>query len=194
MVGLPTVMEVNTTPVRGLYEVVTEGGVLFVDEDFKVVITGEMFDANTKKSLTSPAIQKVAALRSAKLAAASKDAITNLPLKDTIVEKVGNGKTKLYIFTDPLCSYCQKLEGDLAKLDDVSIIRVPISNLGPESVKVNTGIWCSKDRLAAWKQYGEDKSKKSGNCDTPLERNKAVATALNVTGTPTLCKRPAKSS
>jgi thiol:disulfide interchange protein DsbC len=54
-----------------------------------------------------------------------------LPLKDAIVWKQGNGSRKLAVFADPNCGYCKRLEKDLVNVKDVTIYTFVIPILGP---------------------------------------------------------------
>ena len=47
--------------------------------------------------------------------------LAKLPLADAIKTVLGNGERKLYVFSDPGCAYCRRLEAELAKLKDTTI-------------------------------------------------------------------------
>ena len=58
-----------------------------------------------------------------------------LPLQDAIKTVRGDGSRKLAVFSDPDCPYCKGLEGELAKLDNVTLYTFlyPLEGLHPEA-------------------------------------------------------------
>ena len=70
----------------------------FVSKDMSTLFTGKAYNTKTSKPFAIPFDVNVKTLKS--LAA----------------YKVGNGKDIYFLFTDPECPYCQKLENDLEKL------------------------------------------------------------------------------
>ena len=90
-------------------------------------------------------------------------------------------------FSDPSCSYCKRLEPELASLGNVTVYTF----LLPFQVAARPlAIWCAADREQAWQRFmlQGDSSGLSADarCEHPLERNLALAHRLGVQGTPTL--------
>ncbi|HAW45458.1 MAG TPA: hypothetical protein DCW60_03805 [Sutterella sp.] len=100
---------VKKTPF-GLYEVVIGRQPVYVDADVKFVISGHVFDVVTQKDLTQARIDELSFIN-----------IGDLPLKQALVTKKGNGSHVLYHFADPYCSFCKQLEKTLVTLDNVTI-------------------------------------------------------------------------
>jgi len=77
------------------------------------------------------------------------------PPLDTVVRMgaaSASEQNTLYVFDDPNCPFCQKLEKSLEKLPpeySVQIFPVPLK---PGSAKIVAGISCAKDKIAAWKK------------------------------------------
>lgn len=113
-----------------------------------------------------------------------------LPFQHAIEFKQGNGSRQLAVFSDPECPYCQRLELELAKLDDVTIhvFPFPLTQLHPKAEHVTRKIWCAPDRASAWRDYltRQLEPDNAGNCDAPVEANLQLGQALGVNGTPTL--------
>jgi len=171
-----TVESVTRTPMPGLYEVVANGHIFYVDEKVNFVIRGTLFDART------PAMRNVTQARNAELAAQILSKST-----DGAIKRVrGNGRRVLYTFEDPNCGYCKKQQQELAKLNDVTIYTFLWPILSPDSHEKSKVIWCAKDRAKAWEDFmlrgvtpqGEAK------CDTPIDRNMALARRFGAQGTP----------
>ncbi len=108
---------------------------------------------------------------------ADGDRLRQLPLKDAIVIKQGNGARKLAVFGDPNCGYCKQFERDLANVKDVTIYTFLYPILGPDSSVKARNIWCAKDSGKTWRAWmvdGVAPPKAAGKCDVaPLERNVA---------------------
>ena len=104
------VESVTRTPMPGLYEIVADGQIFYVDEKVNFVIRGVLFDART------PTLRNITSARNAQLTAAALKQTT-----DQAIKRVrGNGKRVLYTFEDPNCGYCRQLQKELLKLNDVT--------------------------------------------------------------------------
>ena len=159
------------------YSVVRGNEVLFINDDFTILINGEVVDLKANSSLTS-------SLRNANR---PKVNVAELDLKDAI--KFGTGDSKLFVFSDPQCPACRKLEPDLEKLVGVTIylFPFPIASLHPTAALISEQIWCSKNRQAAWRDY-INRGVKPGelSCDNPVARNVIAGNKHRLFGTPAL--------
>ena len=174
------IKSVQTTPVNGLYEVFTNGQILYVTEDAAYVLAGaSLIDDEKKRNLT---LERLKILTSIKF--------DTLPLADAIAIKKGSGKYKFAIFSDPDCPYCKQLESGLNTqgLTDftVYVFLFPLPSHKDAKWKAES-IWCAKDREAAWHDWMlNGKLPERANCDNPIERNLKLGNEIGVTGTPTI--------
>jgi thiol:disulfide interchange protein DsbC len=179
MPGLPKIDEVIKAPVPGLYEVRMGSDIIYTDELGNYVIEGSIFETKTRTDLTKARVDKLTAID-----------FDQLPLKDAITMKQGNGSRQLVVFADPNCGYCKRLEKDLVSLKDVTIHTFVIPILGPDSNAKSRDIWCAKDSMKTWRSWmldGVSPPKSIGKCDTAaLDRNQALAQKYKVNGTPAL--------
>ncbi|AQH06145.1 thiol:disulfide interchange protein (plasmid) [Burkholderia sp. KK1] len=129
--------------IPGFWSVVKGSEVFFVRDDFSVLITGNVIDLRTKQNLTQALEQ----------ANRPKIDVAQLNLKDAI--RFGSGSRKLYVFSDPDCPYCRRLDGELTQLKDVTvyIFPFPLAQLHPNAPGVSEAVWCQSDRAAAWAKY-----------------------------------------
>jgi len=178
---LPKIDEVSKSPVPGLFEVRFGGSqILYSDAngDF-IFVNGSLIDAKSKIDLTEERIDKLTAINFA-----------DLPMKDAMIVRQGNGARKLAVFVDPNCGYCKRFERDLTTVKDVTIYTFLIPILGPDSTAKSRDIWCSKDAQKTWRAWMIDSvvpPKATGTCDSAaIERNLALAKKHRVTGTPAL--------
>ena len=172
------VESVARTPMPGLFEVVADGHLFYVDEKVNFVIRGTLFDART------PAMRNVTQARNAELAAQLLVKST-----DNAIKRVrGNGKRVLYTFEDPNCGYCKKQLQELAKLTDITIYTFLWPILSPDSHEKSRAVWCAKDRARAWEDLmlRGVVPQNDAKCDTPIEKNMALARRFGAQGTPAI--------
>jgi thiol:disulfide interchange protein DsbC len=176
----PKIDEVSKAPLPGLWEVRVGTDLYYSDAEGAYLIEGgSIIDIRNRTNLTQQRVLKLTAIR-----------FDELPLKDAMVIKQGNGSRKLAVFGDPNCGYCKRLERDLATLKDVTIYTFLYPVLGPDSDTKSRAIWCSKDSMANWRRWmldGAAPPRTMGECDTAaIERNVAFGRKYRINGTPAL--------
>lgn len=173
------IASIAKTPYSGLYEVLIDGQIVYVDENAKYLFVGSVVDLKTRQNLTNERLEKLNAVK-----------FDSLPFADAIKTVKGNGKRKLAIFSDPDCPYCRKLEQELTKVNNVTIYTFlyPIVSLHPEANANAKAIWCAPDRNKAWDDamLRGVMPKNNGSCKNPVESNIALGNKYRVTGTPTI--------
>jgi thiol:disulfide interchange protein DsbC len=175
----PKIDEVSKTPVAGIWEVRIGHEVLYTDAEGGHILQGELIDTKTKNNLTRQRIDKLTAIK-----------FDELPLKDAMVIKQGNGSRRLAVFADPNCGYCKRLERELVALKDVTIYNFLYPVLGPDSEVKSRAIWCSKDAMKTWRDWmldGVAPPRAMGQCDAAaVERTAAFGKKYRINGTPAL--------
>jgi thiol:disulfide interchange protein DsbC len=172
------VVSISAAAVRGLYEVVTAGEIVYTDVNADHLITGRIVDTRSRADVTA---QRWDVLHSIDFNA--------LPFDLAIKEVRGAGTRRLAIFEDPHCPYCAQLERDTQDLDDVTVYRFlfPLESLHPGAESMSSRIWCSKDPAAAWSAWMRDRTEPDARpCDNfPRKELAVLGEKLAVTGTPT---------
>lgn len=174
------VQSVVKTPYGGLYEVYVDKNLHYTDEKVSFLIYGVLIDTKTDRNVTEQRMRKLTALN-----------VKDLPPLNMAIKRVkGDGKRQLMVFSDPMCPYCKKLEGELEKINNVTIyvFPYPIEAKFPGSTGIAKSIWCSADRAKAWDDWMLKALRPSGrtDCANPVEQIDAYAAKLNVDTTPTL--------
>ena len=179
------IQKITKTPYGGLFEVymLGEGGkrdiLVYTDSKGSFLVEGNLIDLKQDKNITSE--------RRAELTKVNFD---SLPLDLALKVVKGNGKRKMVVFSDPDCPFCKRLEGDLAKITDVTIYTFlyPIDSLHPQAREASKAIWCAPDRVKAWNDYMQTRATPAGpaNCDTPLDKIAALGEKYRISGTPTI--------
>lgn len=170
--------QVNQSEVKGVYEVVMGNNVAYTDDTGRYFVFGHMFDMVSQTDLT----------------AARKEQLNRVEwpkahLINAIKIVKGKGDRKLAVFSDPDCPFCKQLEGELAKLDNVTIyvFLYPIDSLHPDARRKAISIWCDINQAQAWQDWMlRGKEPKVQACINPINDNVALAMKYKVTGTPTL--------
>lgn len=173
-----TVESVTRSPMPGLYEVVANGHIFYVDEKVSFVIRGVMFDART------PAMRNITKARNEELAAQVLRKST-----DNAIKRVrGNGKRVIYTFEDPNCGFCKKQQQEWLKLTDITIYTFLWPILSPDSVDKSRFVWCAKDRAKAWDDIMSRGvvPQNDGKCETPFDKNIELARRFGAQGTPAI--------
>ena len=171
---------VQKAPFADLFEVVlrTPDGlqIFYVNSRATVIITGSVIDAKSGRNLTEERQRKLEAIK-----------WESLPLQWAITTLRGSGRRKIAILSDPNCSYCKRLEEDLAKLDDITVHILPYAILSPASVRQAKAVWCSKDRARAWDDlmFRRIEPRPERDCETPVEQLQDYGRRIGARATPT---------
>jgi thiol:disulfide interchange protein DsbC len=175
----PKIDEVTKTAVPGLWEVRIGNEILYTDATGDHIFEGELIDTKNKANVTRQRIAKLTAIK-----------FDELPLKDALVIKQGNGSRKLAVFADPNCGYCKRLERDLVALKDVTIYNFIYPVLGPDSNEKSRAIWCSKDAMKTWRDWmidGVTPPRAMGKCDdAAIQRTIDYGKKYRINGTPAI--------
>ncbi|MGF1768043.1 bifunctional protein-disulfide isomerase/oxidoreductase DsbC [Enterovibrio makurazakiensis] len=174
---------IETSPVEGLFEVVTNGGVVYANKDGSYFIYGQLFHTTEQASINLTEIAQ--AKRNKKLFDAADVE------KELIVYPAKDEKHVVNVFTDTTCGYCMKLHREMQEYNDLGItvryLAFPRSGERSPNMEQMSAIWCADDKVGAMN------AAKAGNFDeetavcTPLvRRHMALGSAMGVTGTPAI--------
>lgn len=162
----------------GMYEVVIDAQIVYVDEKVNYLFTGHVYDTRTQEDLTSARSEEVLRVD-----------FRSLPLQYAFKVVRGDGSRPVAIFEDPNCPYCKRLEREIRTLNNTTIYVFLYPILSDDSVAKSKLIWCSKDPASAWSRLmldGQQPEKSAADCKTPIDDVIALGQKLSVTGTPTL--------
>ena len=171
------ILEIKQAPLEGFWEVACGIGqdkiILYIDKNSRYIISGLILDRQTKRNLT---LDRLKDLRKA-------DPST-LNLENAI--SMGQGKRKLYVFTDPQCHFCSQLHEELKQIGDLQVFLF-LFPLSPASLEKAKSIWCSKDRKKALEEAYQGMELQTPSCDaTAIQKNMELGRRLLIDSTPTL--------
>jgi len=171
------ILEIREAPLEGFWEVVSEIGqermIVYIHKNLRYVIHGQIIDRQIKRNIT---LDRLKDFRKVNTSA--------LPLENAI--PMGQGKRKLYVFTDPQCHFCFQLHEELKQINDLQtfFFLYPLTAASYEKAKT---IWCSQGKLKALEETYEGKELRSPSCDaSPIDKNMQLGKRLLVESTPTL--------
>jgi thiol:disulfide interchange protein DsbC len=161
---------VTQSPVKGIYEVVSEDRIFYFAPQDGILIVGQMFD-KTKRNLTGDRLQEIMVKVYENMSKKAKE----LPLDKAV--KTGNGKHVVIEFTDPDCPFCRQAAKFFESRTDVTkytfFTPLPMHPDSPNKVRY---ILCQKDRGKAFDEVmkGKIDGQKYETC-TNTEINELIA-------------------
>ncbi len=166
--------------IPGLYEIVLGGQVLYLSEDGRFVVQGDILDLDTRANLTDT---RRGELRGKAIEAVGENNMITFapggPVKHTVT-----------VFTDIDCGYCRRMHGQIADYNKEGIkiryLWFPREGVGSASFAKSIGVWCAADRRDAMTRAkrGEDIELKT--CENPVQAQYELGQKIGVRGTPSL--------
>lgn len=170
---------VTKSPLPGLYEVTFGARVVYMDEDARYLLNGDMLDLETGASITE---ERTKGLKADKLA--------SLDEKDMIIYGDKDAQYTVTIFTDIDCGYCRKLHSEMAQYNEQGIriryLAYPRAGMGSDAAKAAESVWCSKDRNTAMTTAKQGGKVAAEPCDNPVAAHYALGQQFGINGTPAM--------
>ncbi|MBB1273917.1 bifunctional protein-disulfide isomerase/oxidoreductase DsbC [Psychromonas sp. SR45-3] len=177
---------IEESPIKGLYEVLSEGAIYYLSEDGQFLISGNIYDTNNgMKNITSTKVAEVRKANSAEHFAKIKSFE-----KDMIIYKADNEKYVITAFTDITCAYCKKLHAEMADYNKLGItiryLAFPRGGEKSNAYRNMVSVWCSDDPKSAMDDAKRGRGIKTMTCDNNVLEQYKLGIALGITGTPTM--------
>ena len=171
------IKSINPSPIPGIYEVVANSSIIYVDAQAKFLIQGSITDLKTGVNLTDAREDEMNRIQ-----------FSELPLQDTVKLVRGDGSRKMAVFADPNCGYCKTLERSFQTMDNITVYTFLIPILSADSATKSKAVWCASDPSKAWVNWMTAQSPlpSKTDCPNPLDKNLALAKKLGITGTPAI--------
>src|SRR4030042_2688596 len=171
------ILEIKEAPLEGFWEVLIDMGqkksVLYIHKNLRFVLHGQLLDRQLKRNLTLDRLKELRRVE-----------VESLPLENTI--PMGQGKRKLYIFSDPECHFCFQLHEEIKLMKDIQAFLF-LYPLTPSSYNKAKAIWCSPDKIKTLEEAYHGKELPSFPCDTrSIDQNIEIGKRLLIDSTPTL--------
>lgn len=166
------------TPVDGLYELVVDGTIYYVDASGKFLVEGSLIELETRANLTE-----------ARLGNLHMGLLEDMGDNNMIVYEPDQPSGRsITVFTDISCGYCRRLHSELDVLLDAGVavryLLFPRSGLGSAGHDALESVWCNKDPLAAMTTAKAGGRVAPASCNNPIEQHVALAEQVGLRGTP----------
>lgn len=171
---------VEAAPIPGFQQVMAGGHLIYVSNDGKYAMQGNLYDAVNKRDLTGD-----------RLAVNTRQKIDAVPDSERIIfAPKGKPKYTVTIFTDLDCGYCRKLHSQVAEYNKLGIqfdyLFFPRTGIGSPSYDKAVSVWCAKDRKTAFTEAKEGKTPSAAKCKNPVADEYNLGIEVGVAGTPTI--------
>ena len=169
---------VQKSPVPGMWEVVVQDRVFYVDDQARYVLYGSLIDTVKQTNLTNERLRE-----------RSRERWKEWPFQDAVKQVFGKGEREVVVFSDANCTYCRAMESVYAQVGNVTVYTFLYPILSPDSLEKSNRIWCSANKAKSWNDWMIDGKEPEGrsDCDTTaVRRTVELGHQLGINGTPTL--------
>lgn len=170
---------IGVAPIPGFREVVAGGQVVYVSDDGKYLLQGNLLDVAKRKNLSDAAMAKV-----------RRQILQTLPMEDRIVFKpAGATKHKVVVLTDVECGYCRKFHSEIAEYNkrgiEVEYMAFPRAGIGSDDYRKMVAVWCAPDRRKALTDAKNDRPVPLASCRrSPVDMQYSAGQRMGLEGTP----------
>jgi len=173
-----TLTSIADTPLDGLYELVVDGQIYYVDERADYLIDGSLIELASRTNLTE---NRLGGIQSALIEEIGEDNML-------IYEPEEAADRSITVFTDISCGFCRRLHEDIDQLLDdgvrVRYLLFPRAGIGSQGHKDLESVWCADDPQAAMTAAKAGSAIEAATCENPIESHVALAERVGLRGTP----------
>ncbi|RUO70507.1 bifunctional protein-disulfide isomerase/oxidoreductase DsbC [Pseudidiomarina salinarum] len=175
-----SIEQISPSSVDGLYEVITNEGLIYVADGGKKLVSGRIYDI-TGAQPENLSEQRLQAMR-----------LNDLEqVKDSVIEFTAPDEEHvIWVFTDPTCGYCRQLHENranyLAEGITIRYLGWPRTGLQGTAFNQLQQVWCAADPATAMTAVKQDQPVRSGACDDPVAEHFALGKKFGVRGTPAI--------
>lgn len=113
--------------------------------------------------------------------------MANVTPADSFNRVAGSGARTLHAFISVDCSFCRKIEPELARLNNVTVHYHLLPGHSASARQEARNVWCASDPAGAWSMVASGGTAAASKCDDAgLDRNYALALKLGIDRTPAL--------
>ncbi len=175
--GMP-IKSISATPIDGVYELISEGQIYYINKDANFLLTGNMIDLETEQNLTE-----------LRLGGLHMDLLGDIDESNMLIyEPEEPSDRSITVFTDISCGYCRLLHEQIDTLLDAGVrvryLMFPRAGLGSPAHQALESVWCADDPQSAMTVAKAGGQIDEMSCDTPIEMHVDVAQQVGLRGTP----------
>ena len=170
---------VAETTLPGMYEVRYGSLVVYLSDDGRYMLRGDLVDLETGRNVTETARSHARAEIVGALGESSMVVFAPETVKHTVT-----------VFTDIDCGYCQRMHRQMADYNRLGItIRYtafPRAGVGSNTHDRMVSVWCASDQQAAMTDAKAGRAVETARCDNPVSAHYEAGRAVGVRGTPSI--------
>ena len=170
---------VTETALPGMYEVRYGSIVVYLSDDGRYMLRGDLVDLETGHNVTETARSHARAEIVGALGESSMVVFAPETVKHTVT-----------VFTDIDCGYCQRMHRQMADYNRLGItIRYtafPRAGVGSDTHDRMVSVWCASDQQAAMTDAKAGRAVEAARCDNPVSAHYEAGRAIGVRGTPSI--------
>lgn len=181
---------VETKQANSYLVLLNDGTSLIYFKDTNYAVVGDMYDLSIRKNLSGDLMAGF----NKEIIDKIKDKGITFPVKDGVKEI-----DTVYVFTDPTCGYCRKLNSERDQYSErgIKLVYLPYSRSGENTLSYNelVDVWCSTDKVKAMDLAKNDKGSEikllpgynvTDECKKAVEEGEFYGRSLGIKGTPAL--------
>ena len=170
---------VTETRLPGIYEVRFGTFIVYLTDDGRYMLRGDLVDLAAGRNVTEEARQLV-----------RTDAIGALGEASMIVFSPKTARHTVTVFTDVDCPYCARMHQQMDEYNRLGIsIRYtafPRAGVGSPTFDKMVSVWCAADPHAAMTDAKAGVAIETARCDNPVQEHYRIGREIGVTGTPAI--------
>ena len=179
-----SVIDIQPATIKGLYEVDTDGGLVFSTAEGDQFISGTLYALNDNGGYVDVLAERQAPLNAAKIEE-HKD--------DMIIYPAENEKYVITVFTDTTCGYCVRLHHQMNGYNELGItvryLAYPRQGPNGDVAGEMARIWCAENPAKAMDQAKDNHSfneevENIEQCEQNIAGQYALGRELGISGTP----------
>lgn len=170
---------ISETPVPGLLQVRIGGDIVYLSEDGRYLVQGNIVDMDTRTNLTDSALSDV-----------RKEQLAGLNAEEFVTFGNSDAEFEVLVFTDPDCGYCRRLHDQMDAYEEAGIkvhyMAFPRAGVGSPTYDKLVSVWCAEDRQGAMDIAKAGRTPSPATCDNPITQQYQLGQSMGVTGTPSI--------
>lgn len=177
---------ISPTPVQGLYQIKSDANIIYITDDGKYIIQGDMYDVQKEENVVN--------LTEVNRQEGIKKLLDEIDTSTLITYPAKNETTYITVVTDIDCTYCRALHKEVTALNQAGItvryLAFPRTPKGTSSYDKAISVWCADDRNAAYSSAiaGNEPEKKT--CTThPVDAHRLFVEKIGGNVTPIIILR-----
>jgi len=172
--------KITNLPGTGIVEVDFGDGFIYLTEDGKYALKGDIIDLYKNVNITE-----------AKRSKSRLDTLATIDEANMLIYPADKErKHSITVFTDIDCGYCRRMHQGIKEYTsrgiEVRYVFYPRAGRNSPSYNKAVSVWCADDSQMAMNMIVSGQAIESAACENPIDKHMSVANVLGVTGTPTI--------